>query len=269
MATESLSGPLGELRAASTAGGGTSLTTSAVRVVLPLGTKWLSLTPRNFSTAVVAQFLTNPWLTVLKTTDAGATFTDYSIEAQDGSTSTSVVLSSLDTLANGDALYVGSHVPFSGVAIDVDATNSTGSVTLEVKYRKSDNTWATITPTDGTASGGTTMAQDGSVTWTVPTDWITASLGDTGASTTVGTNPGGELYWTRWAVDVALDASVTLDHMLSINRSTVYAELASGQSFEQSVTVGVGGIASVQAKADAGTANLIVNVGTRQNGRFS
>ena len=269
MATETLSGPLGELRAASTAGGGTALTTTAVRTVLPLGTKWVSLTPRNFSTAVVAQILTNPWLTVLKTTDGGATFTDYSTEAQDGSTSTSVVLSSLNTLLNGDALYVGSHIPFSGVAIDVDGTNSTASVTLEVKYRKSDNTWATITPTDGTASGGTTLAQDGSVTWTVPADWITCSLTDTGDSTVVGSNPGGELYWTRWAVDVALDASVTLDHMLSINRSTVYAELVSGQTFEEAVTVGPGGIASVQARTDAGTASLIVNASTRQNGRFA
>jgi len=257
MATEVLSGPLGEVRAASTAGGGTALSTTSVRIVLNRGAKWLSLTPRNFSTAVVAQYLLNPWLTVLKTADSGATFTDYSIEAQDASTSTSVTLSSIDTLANGDALYVGSHLPFSGVAIDVDAANGTASV-LAVTYSKSDGTWANITPTDGTDSGGATMATDGSVTWTVPTDWETRVIDGAGQG----------LYWTRWVFSAALDSSTTLDHMLSINRSTVYAELISGQAFEEAVTVGPGGICSVQARTDDGTANLIVNTGTRQNGRF-
>lgn len=258
MATEILSGPLGELRAASTAGGGTSLTTTVVRIPLPLGSKWVSITPRNLSTAVVAQVLLNPWIAVLKTADGGATFVDYAEAAQDGSTATDVDLSSLDTLANGDALYVGSHLPFSGVAIDVDGTNGTASVTLAVDYWDGDS-WANITPSDGTASGGTTLGQDGSVTWTVPSDWAMHAIPDAGPA----------LYWTRWTVDVALDASTTLNSMLAINRSTVYSELVSGQAFEEAVTVGPGGVASVQARTDAGTANLIVNVATRGGGRFA
>lgn len=264
MATEISVGPLGEVSTAGATGGGTALSTSAARIMLPPGTKNIELIPRNFSAAVVAQWLKCPWLAVVKTTDGGLTFTDYSFEAQDASTATSVILSSLDTLANGDALYVGSYVPFAGVAIDVDAANGNASV-LTVNYRKSDNTWATISATDNTASGGVTMAQDGSVTWTIPTDWTTARLQDTDADTRqIGLY--GEMFWTQWVFGAALDSSTTLDSMIALPRSTVYAELPSGFAHEEAVTVGTGGISAIQAKTDAGTANLIVNVSAR--GRF-
>lgn len=257
MATEVKAGKYQEVRQAA-ASKGLSLSTTAARQVLPLGTEFISLVGTTYSTAVVARVSLNPWIVVLKTTDNHATFTDYSFEAQDGSTSTSVVLSSLDTLANGDALYVGSHIPFSGVHIDVDGTNSTGSVTLTVNYRKNDDTWASTSATDGTASGGTTLAQDGAVTWTMPADWKTARLQDI-FSGVKGQGLYGDLYWTQWVVDVALDASVTLDHMLSINRSTAYLELATGLPWEQGVTVGPGGVSNIVALTDAGTALLLIN----------
>jgi hypothetical protein len=268
MSTEILTGPLGELRAASTAGGGTALTSTATRIVLPIGTKWLSLTPRNLSGAAVVKFNVNPWLTVLKTTDLlVANLTDYSDAAQDSSTATDVVLSSLATLANGGSLYVGAEVPFAGAEIDVDATNGT-SATLAVTYWDG-TTWTNITPTDGTASGGAPFAQDGNVTWTVPTAWVKAALNDAvvGEMQNVGilTHP---LFWTRWVVSAANDASTTLNSLIAINRSTAYAELAAGQPFEEAVTVGPGGICSVTALTDAGTASLIVNVATRGGGRF-
>lgn len=271
MATEILSGPLGEIRAASTAGGGTAVTSTAARLVLPFGSKWISMTPRLFATAVVVKFNFNPWLTVLKTSDALATqtnLTDYSVEAQDGSTSTSVTLSSLDTLANGDALYVGSHLPFSGVHCDVDAANGTASV-LTVHYWNG-SAWTDTSATDGTDSGGATFAQDGAITWTVPSAWVTTRLA--AAVSTAAKNVGvfqSEMFWTRFSVSAALDSSTTLDHMLSINRSTAYGELVEGQVFEEAITVGPGGIASVTHLTDAGTASLVVNVATRQNGMFA
>ena len=172
MATEILEGPLGEWRAASTAAGGTALTTTALRIPLPRGSKMVQLIPRNFSTAVVAQFNTNPWLTILKTTDLLATaaaITDYSEQAQDLDTATDVDLSSLSTIAALDAVYVGALVPFRGVEIDVDAANVNASV-LTVKYWNG-SAWTDITATDGTDSAGASMAIDGNVTWTVPASW--------------------------------------------------------------------------------------------------
>ena len=107
------------------------------------------------------------------------------------------------------------------------------------------------------------------MTWTVPTAWVKAALNDAvvGEMQNVGilTHP---LFWTRWVVSAANDASTTLNSLIAINRSTAYAELAAGQPFEEAVTVGPGGICSVTALTDAGTASLIVNVATRGGGRF-
>ena len=271
MATETLAGPLGEIRAASTASGGTALTSTAARIVLPLGTKWLTLIPHSFSGALVARFNFNPWLTILKTTDLLATqanITDYSTNAQDGSTSTDVTLSGLDTLANTDAVYVGSHLPFGGIEVDVDATNSTASVLTGTYWDGS--AWTDISLTDGTTTGGATFGQDGNITWTVPAAWATTSLN--AAVPTAADGVGlltEQLFWVRLVVSAALDASTTQNSWIAINRSTVYGELTSGLAFEESVTVGPGGICSVTALTDAGSGKLIVNVATRQNGRFA
>lgn len=262
---DSYAGPLGEVRAASTAGGGTALTTTAAVVHLPNGVNWLSLTPRNFSTAVVVRFALTPYLIVFKTQDNLATLTDYSSAAQDADTGTSVVLSSLGAAADGDYMYVGSHLPFRGVTIDVDAANSTNN-TLTVKYWKSDSSWADISATDNTDTGAS-LAQDGTVVWTIPTDWLKASLVTiatpapaTGLSSTIVSAP---YYWTRWEWTSGLDASTTLDSVMALARSTAYGELVSGQPFETAILKGIGGIAGVEALTDAGTANLIVNVGVR------
>ena len=260
-------GPLGEGRAISTAGGGTALSTTPAFIQIPAGVKHLALTPRNFTTAVVAQLIRNPWLVVLKTADDLATVTEYSDEAQDASTATSVVLSSLGTAAQGDYLFVGSHKPFRGVAIDVDGPNSNASV-LTVRYPSLSNlNWFTISATDGTASGGVSLAQDGNVTWTDPADdWLKLSLVQLDTELSGGQTPGATvkhrtapLYWTRWEWSAALDSAVTLDHMLAMNRSTVYEEYVSGQTLELQISRGVFGDGCLEARVDAGTGNLVVN----------
>lgn len=280
MATETIVGPLGEVQAASTAGGGTALTTTAGYIQLPVGTKHIDLIPRNFATAVVVQWLKNPWLTILKTSDAGNVFTDYSYVAQDGSTSTSVDLSLLGTLANGDALYVGSHVPFGGVYIDVDGANGNAN-DLTVSYWNG-VAWTAISETDNTDTGAA-LAVDGTVTWTVPSDWITAELrrvaSAIGAAPVVvhqGARPamvpeldtlGEKLFWTRWEWSAAMDSATTLDSMIGLSRHSAYHEIPSGMAWQEAVTVGPGGISSLQVKTDAGTANLIVDCAAR--GRFA
>ncbi|MFA4835554.1 MAG: hypothetical protein WC749_05760, partial [Dehalococcoidia bacterium] len=211
MTTEIAAGALGDIRIAG-ASKGVALTTTAAFTPLPDGTHWVSLTPRNFATAVVARLLFCPYLAVLKTTDllvAVANMTDYTKEAQDGDTGTSVTLSSLGTAAQGDYLYVGSYVPFRGVNCDVDAANVTASV-LTVKYWNG-TAWTDITATDGTISpAGTTLGQDGSVTWTVPTAWVGASLKDIGDTLLDhALLRDKSFFWTRWEVSAALDASTT------------------------------------------------------------
>jgi len=269
MATEVLSGQLGETRRASTADGGTALTTTAVFIQLPTNTQHINLTPRNFVTAVVAKFLLNPWLIVLKTTD-GMTGkpTDYSKAAQDGSTSTSVDVGSLGIVTSGDFLLVGSHIPFRGVSIDVDAANTVGTATTTVSYWNGAS-WLTTSATDATNST-MTFAVDGTVTWTVPTGWHAARLIDLYPNHTLSYYSTPQLYWTRWEVSAALaDTTITFNSMLAMNRSTAYFELLSGQNHERTVSHGrIGGIGCIETLTNAGTGNVIVNVSTARDGEF-
>lgn len=260
MPTEIHAASVGEIRSASTAGGGTALSTTPVFIQLPKGAAHLILEARNFATAVVAQIAINPWLVVLKTADGLATSTDYSDAAQDASVSSDVVLSSLDTLANLDAVWIGAALPFRGLAVDIDAANSNASVLAAHYYNGT--TLTTITPTDGTASGGATFAVDGNITWTMPTDWVRATLLALVATAT-NTTPFAQmpLYWVRLTVSAALDASTTINSLLAMNRSTAYWELTSGRAIEEAIDWGSpGDVGCIEARTDAGTASLIINV---------
>lgn len=275
-------GALGEMRAASTAGGGTALTTAAVLIMLPNGTEQISIIGRNYSTAVIIKVAVNPFLEVIKTTDALLTTTNqtvYSRTAQNPNQAAgSVDISSLATLVNGGLLLIGSWVPFRGVKVDVQATNSNASVLL-VEYWNG-TAWATASATDGTASAGATFAQDGDVTWTVPSGWVAASpqspnpaLPNTAVPAFIGAGILKEVgnvpqYWTRWTVSAALDSTTTLNSILAYNRSTAYAEYIAGEGFEEAVQKGPGGIGCVEALTDAGTANIIVNAYTRSRAWF-
>ena len=275
MATEVIAGAVGEIRAASAANG-TALTTTATFIQLPLNTKHITVTPRNFATAVVVRWNRNPWLVVLKTTDNMLGLpTDYSKVAQDADAATDVVVSSLGALADGDFLLIGSHQRFRGVYIDVDGTNGAGTATLAVAYWNG-SAWVDVsTLSDGTNGGNRVFEQDGIVTWDVPTPWAKASLPSIYPAF-VNKQPEAyyadvPLYWVRLSVSAALtDTAVTFNSLVAANRSTAYAELVSGQTWEEQVKHGeIGGIGCIEALTDAGTANLLVNVATRQGGEFA
>lgn len=252
---------LGEWRGASTAGGGTALTTTAALVRIPQRTRFLMLYARNFATAVVAQVALCPYLAVLKTADALASVSDSSDDLQDGAAGTVLTLNSFDTFANGDFLLVGAHQPFRGVDVTIVNANGNASV-LSVNYWNG-SAWTNITPTDGTTSGGATLAINGRVTWTTPTAWVAARLrGEIYQATGVPTGCPYDmepLYWTRWSVSAALDSSVSVSQMLAMYRDTTYAEIPTDLILQQLVSTGVGGHGAVEAKTNAGTANLVVN----------
>lgn len=258
MATETIAGGLGEIRGGTSLG--VALSTTAAYIPIPAGSRQLFLTPRNFSGGFVARIGLCPYCLVIKTTDSGATRTEYSTEAQDGSVSTSVTLSSQGTAAQGDFLYVGSHMPFRGANIDIDAANANASV-LTVKYWNG-TAWADITATDGTDSAGASMGIDGSVTWTIPTAWAPTGLRQTGDFATSFPGTGNKYYWTRWEFSAALDASTTLDHLIALPPSTSYFELQTGQPLSTGIQFGPDGFSSVLGLTEAGTANLVVGFGS-------
>lgn len=267
---------LKEIRAASTASGGTALTTTAALISIPLGADWVSITPRNFVGCAVARVTINPFLTIVTTTNALGTIGlhDFdrvneptalssfptqviSDEMQDGDTE-DFAMDSFDVASNNDYIYIGSHLPFRGVAVDLGTNvNATASV-LTVKFWEGD--WANITALDGTASGGATMAVDGNVTWTVPTTWKRTSLVEIGDTSIKEAWSGANLYWTRWEVSAQTGANWDIAQLRALNRSTAYSELIEGQALECSIKVR-GAIGCVEALTNAGTANLIVNAG--------
>ena len=260
--------------------GGLPSTTAVKTGSFPRGTKTLYLEAHNAgSSATTVEYALNPYLTVLRTQDFGATFTDYSEHAQDDNLSNVIVLDSQNTAANGDALFVGSHVPFRGVAVDVSAANGTGSRTLTVRYWNG-TAWTDTSDSDGTSSS-TSLDQDGDVTWSVPSAWTSATLrsiieSNLGAdagwndSTFAGTgravNNG--LYWTRWEWSGALDSEVELASMLALNRSTAYSQLVvGGAAIRRALHRGPGGFGSIEYNTDTGTADLIAVAGSG-NGYF-
>ena len=146
--------------------------------------------------------------------DSAGTYTD-GVNVLDADTGTSLTLNSFE--ATVDFLYVGAKQPFAGLYVDVGNTNSTGSIAT-VKYRKSDATWASASATDNTASGGATLAQDGTITWAVPTDWADFQVNATD----------GELVWVRYEAATTLDSSVTILRLIAKPVGTIYAENQGG-----------------------------------------
>lgn len=275
---ENFSGRLNSPRAASTASGGTALTTTAGLISIPLGADWISVTPRNFVGCGVARFTFNPYLTIVVTNNLLLTpGTDVSAEAQDGDTTAITAFNSLDTLANGDAVYIGAVEPFRGVGVVMSGANSVAS-NLSVDYWDGATWTAVSTLSDGTDTGAA-FATNGNITWDVPALWAKSSLKSNGAVTasdaafkdsfTTKAPYIANLYFVRVTTSAAFDASSEPSAIRALNRYTSYAELLEGQVFESTIkSEGPGGVACVEALTDAGTANLIVNVAIKHDGEY-
>ncbi len=253
---------------------GVSLSTAAVFTSLVPNTQWISLTPRNLTTAVVVRYNLCPYAVILKNQDALVTEPiNGSFLLQDGENSVTMDMSSFDTLANGDALYIGSYMPFGGLHVDIQNANSNAS-TIAVSYYN--GTLTTLSVTDNTISSGHSFGQDGTITWTTPTDWVAATF-----ATAFGSDIGGNkrnyytdpIFWLRLSWSAAFDSSTSVNQIRAINRrstlsSPVYTELASGQAMEQTILNTYGGVSAIEALTDAGTASLIHLCATLKRGKF-
>ena len=261
---------LTELRAVSTANGGTALTTALGLISLGKagwGADYVSITPRNFSeNCKAARYLLNPYLHIVYTTDLLVSpGTNLSDGMQDGDTDDNN-FTLWDTLANGCALYVGAAIPFLGCRVDMGTTVSdTATTEVTIKYWNG-GSWVDTANSNGTESGNVAFAQDGDETWTVQAAWQKDSLLHTGETTRHEGPLATPLYWTRWEVNIAMKADMDIIAIQAINRATTYAELMVGQTVE--VKMSDRELASVQGITSAGTANLVVNVGTLIGSEF-
>ncbi len=125
-------------------------------------------------------------------------------------------VATLNTFATADYLYVGCAERFRGLAVDVATVNAVVSV-LTAEKGQANGTWVAVTITDGTISGGATLAQDSLITWTVPPGWQLSRVN------------GVDAYWVRFAVSVALTAIVTIDQIQALQNLVVNANNDSAQ----------------------------------------
>jgi len=145
---------------------------------------------------------------------------DYTDQVMDGDDGTVAVLDSLADYTTGfDLIFF--KLPVPGKSINLTVTKPNGNTaTAAVYYWKSDNTWAAATMgTDGTDSGGATLAQSGTISWTAPTDMIPKyAFGVDG-------------YWYQ------LRFSATLDSEVEISQVTYASDWKPIENIWDSVTV--------------------------------
>jgi len=95
---------------------------------------------------------------------------DYTDQINDGLTTTFAVLDSLGTIAAYDCVFICVPVPINKLTWTMLTANATASVSL-INYRKNDNTWAAAASfVDNTILSAKTLGQNGTMTWTKPTD---------------------------------------------------------------------------------------------------
>lgn len=156
---------------------------------------------------------------------AGSQYIDLTSNLVDRNTSTSTG-TTLDAWATGDALYVGVElVRFRG--LNVDAGNlHTGDASVMTGKFWNGSAWTNATISDGTLSGGKTLAQDGLITWTVPTTWVARTLPLDSPKITI------PCYWMQFTVSVALDADISLVQLTAMANTTLNSATADAEGID-------------------------------------
>jgi hypothetical protein len=126
----------------------------------------------------------------------GEDYSDHVISASDGLVA---ILDSLPAIAAYGCVFFRTPVPCNAITVTVATGKANANAaTLEVYYWKNDHTWAACSATDGTASGGATLAQSGAITWTAPSAIMPKyAFGSCG-------------FWYQIRVSAALDSEVEL-----------------------------------------------------------
>ena len=135
----------------------------------------------------------------------GAAYTDITAATQD-TTVDDIDLAAILATPATDAIYLGSVAPFKGVYLRLADSPSATTSTMTVSYWN--GTWTDVSIEDRTiATTGVTLSQGGSVTWSLPPDWVRRVL-----------NASARLYWARIQVS-ATPAGTTAGQMATIRAS--------------------------------------------------
>lgn len=165
-------------------------------------------------------FFIHVWLTpritgMWKYTAATTTYTDM-LEGGtlvDRSIATTVALNSFDA---DDAIYIVTSDVVGGFFIDLTNANANASVVTFTYSDSATTLTGALTETDGTDSGGATLAVDGRITWTAPTDQVQARGNDLGLPAGTPQKPTLPGYWYKMTVSLDLDSAVSLAQVVAI-----------------------------------------------------
>ena len=118
-------------------------------------------------------------------------------------------------LPSDDYIYIRADVRITGAKFDITGAN-TVTATMAGQYYNERGGWESVSGfTDGTLSGGCTLAQDGSMTWDHPRNAVPTTHGDEFG------------YWVRLSPSATLDSVdfVEIDVRVDKPSSTAYADI--------------------------------------------
>ena len=143
---------------------------------------------------------------------------DYSIQVADGDSTTCAVLDSLGTLAQYDCVFIRTETPADTFTFTIGKANGSAAV-AQMHYWN--GAWTEVTAlSDGTAVTGASLAQTGSMTWTMTTDHLPKYM--------FGANG----YWYRLSL-----ASGALDSEVEVTEVTYNSDWMEVQSLWDGVPV--------------------------------
>ena len=139
----------------------------------------------------------------------------------------------MDSATSSDALYICFNEIVGGIRVDMTSSVNGGSASaLTAKYWS--GSWSNASASDGTSDSTRTLAQDGSITFSTPSNWIAAHLGgsspdnmsitDTDATGTYG-------FWMRLTWSVALDSDTEIANIWALNRDTTRGYFRAGVEY--------------------------------------
>jgi len=178
----------------------------------------------------------------------GSAYTDYTPYSKDRSTGTHVPLDALNGAAGG-ILYVGAPEMFGGVYFDIGTNIGNTAADMDWEYSSDAVNFTDFSgEVDGTNGGGGPFGTDGAITFNaVPSAWYKTSVGGYG---------GGDLYWARCKTSAALNGTLDINEMFTVNKGTDYGYLKKAEDHRFSLNTQKVGALQMLTAANTGKVDI-------------
>ena len=178
---------------------------------------------------------------VLRTGDRGQTYADLTDAVSDGDSGTYGHLDSLGAVTDGAWLLIGGKAPFAAVAVEMNVAANGNVADVSAEYWNGSAWTAVDGLRDGTAQDGKTLARDGDLSFSEPSDWPLAAIN------------GVEAFWVRLTVASALDSSTRISGLAvrEVRKAEAFRVIGSRLARVSSET----GAPTLSISADGGAAS--------------